>query len=651
MVLFGGTGREGGTFTPYSSCLFRTPNFCYTQSGYSCYIPRAAAAAYSTGIIYPELDFAAAAPLRYDDPAYQRPEVIVLWGKEPLKSNPDGFFGHSVIDLMKRGSRVISIDPRVNWMSTRADLHLRLRPGTDVALGMAMIRIIIDEDLYDHDFVENWCYGFDQLNERVHDPIMGMTPERAAEICGLDVEDIYKAARMYGTARPASILWGLAVDQKKNGAQNGQVILELTALTGNIDRPGGQLAEPLCEQYTTGNDYGYDAIEDMDEFRGKMIGMAQYPAYCMMIMNSHCDLTLQAMETDEPYPLKMGFFMGTNPLANSAAEPKRWENAIKRMEFVATIEVFMTASAQATCDLFFPLATVTERKGTVHEEYGVSPLCNGCCNPAIKELGDSRSDIEFCIDLGKLINPEYFEKFNCPEDLINDYRFGNKARYEDMHKEVYWQQENRYYKYETGELRPDGQPGFMTPTGRIELYANMFAQFGDDPLPYYLEPEFGPAHPEADKYPFILTTGARTYAYFHSEQRQVPYLRELNPDPLFEINPEDALRLGITDGQWCKLYNMFGEAKLKASVTVKVEPGVIHAQHGWSFPEEDGFDNGDGVYDTYRSNVNNLMEHFHFGKLGFGVPFKCNMCNIEPLAESYDTDMQKIWDMFKREDL
>ena len=123
--------------------------------------------------------------------------------------------------------------------------------------------------------------------------------------------------------------------------------------------------------------------------------------------------------------------------------------------------------------------------------------------------------------------------------------------YEELKEKVVYQREVNYRKYETGRLRPDGQPGFNTPTGRIELYSTMFRQFGEDPLPYYEEPQQSPVStPELmDEYPFVLTTGARTYAYFHSEGKQIPLLRELNPDPLLEIHPKDAAKLGIADGE------------------------------------------------------------------------------------------------------
>ena len=133
IVVFAGTGREGGTFAPYGTMCFGTPNFCYTQSGYACYTPRLAAIAYIAGTTYPEWDYAGALPGRWDDERYELTECLVVWGKAPLESNPDGFFGHAVIDAMRRGTRLIVIDPRVNWLATRADIHLQLRASVATA--------------------------------------------------------------------------------------------------------------------------------------------------------------------------------------------------------------------------------------------------------------------------------------------------------------------------------------------------------------------------------------------------------------------------------------------------------------------------------------------------------------------------------------
>ncbi len=645
IVVFAGTGREGGTFAPYGTMCFGTPNFCYSQSGYACYTPRLAAIAYIGGTTYPEWDYAGALPGRWDDPRYDLTEVLVVWGKAPLESNPDGFFGHAVVDAMRRGTRLIVIDPRVTWLAARADIHLQLRSGTDTALGMAMLDIIIKEDLYDHDFVEYWCYGFEQLAERV----ATMPAEKAAEICDVPVEKIYAAARMYAKAKPAAIQWGLAADQKTNGMQQGQVTVDLMAITGNLDAPGGQILPGTGAGH---NESGFGFEKGVgEELQQKMIGLDKYPAYCMIILNAHADLMLEALETGEPYPIKMGFYAGNNLMSCTSMEPKRWHDAIvKSLEFCIGFDTFMNPSIEASCDIFLPLKTIAEREGTVFTHYAPCTVTAGFMNKAI-EVGDCLTDYELCYELGRRLRPELWEnefKFRSAKEFMEALRLGERQNgeyFDKVSKCVVSQIPVDYYKYERGEMRTDGSPGFATPTGRIELWSTAFNQFGEDPLPYYEEPEFGPADPELMKeYPYILTTGARTTAFFHSEHRQIARLRELCPDPITEINPVTAKKLGITDGQWVRLTSPFGECVQKARVSEIVDEKTIHSQHAWWFPEEDG--NEPNLYGNFRSNINNLLPNFHFGKLGFGAPNKCLVCKVEPIAENYDTDMDLIWEKF-----
>ena len=645
ILVMGGTGREGGPMLPaYAHACLGTPNACYTQSGYSCYIPRVAGTTYVMGATYPEMDYAGGLPGRYDNPMFKLPELIVFWGKEPLPSNGDGLFGHAAIDMMRRGSKLMSIDPRVNWVSTRADWHLRLRPGTDAALGMAMLNVIIEEDLYDHDFVDKWCYGFDQLAERVKT----MPAEKAAEICGLDAGEIREAARVYAAAKPAQIAWGLAIDQKSNGVQAGHCIMALEAITGNIDVPGGQLIGDVNDGLELG--FGWNNLGP--ELQSKILGIKEYPAYVGLVLNAQCDMVLDALEAGDDakyYPFKMGVFEDTNFLAGTcAAQPKRWHDAmVKNLEWCFGIDVWMTPTIQATCEIFLPLSSTVEHDTVVYTHYGASPIMAGAVNKSIT-VGDCKGDCEIFYELGLRCMPINFEKYKDYYDFLADYRLAYKRTFEELREEVVHQKTEMcgYYKYESGRLRPDGMPGFNTPTGRVELYSTMFRQFGEDPLPYYEEPQFSPVSTpdKMEEYPFVLTTGARTYCYFHSEGKQIPYLREMNPDPLIEINPEDALKHGIADGQWVEVESPFGKCVLKAKVSQIVKPGVVHAQHGFWFPEKDPEE--PSLYEVWRSNINELIPHFMVGKLGFGAPFKCLICSVKPVSENYDTDMMEVWDHF-----
>lgn len=650
VAVWAGTGREGGTFMPYAAAVFATPNYCYTQSGYACYLPRMAASAYVLGAVYPEIDFAGGLEGTYDNPEFKVPEVIMLVGKDPLPSNPDGFFGHSVIDLMKRGAKLITVDPRSNWVSTRAEYNLRLRPGTDTALLMAMLNVIINEDLYDHDWVDKWTYGFDQLAERVQ----AMTPAIAAEICDVPEEDIIGAARMYANAKPASIAWGLATDQKANGQQMAHCVMALMAITGNIDVPGGNIIGGFADSL---NEPGFGFKIMSDETKDALIGLHEYPAYCGMLLNAHADLMLKALETEEPYPIKMGLFAGNNLIACTSAEPRRWHDAmIKSLEFNIGLDVWMTPSVQATCDLMLPLTTVAERDGVVFTHYSSLPVTYGIMTPAIKRVGETKSDMELGWELGHRLQPDFWnEQFTDFTNFIEKFRLQGNIPLKEAREKVCVQRGCTYRKYEKGLLRGDGAVGFNTPTGRVELWSTMFQRFGDDPLPYFEEPQYSPVStPEMlEEYPFVLTSGSRRYEFFHSEGRQIPYLREIHPEPTFDINPVDAEALGIVQNDMCVLKNQFGFCELRANVSAIVKPGVVHADHGWWYPEEDP--NEPHLYGVFRSNINNLVPNFHFGKMGFGAPFKCLLCSVtkgsladmmseeELIAGGYDRPAVSNW--------
>ena len=199
ICVYGGTGREAALYYyPLAFSSIGTPNICYTLSGWSCYGPRCAITNYILGAGYPEIDFAGHFPDRYDHPGWKLPECIVMWGKEPLKSNPDGLYGHALIDMMKKGTKLIMVDPRLNWLSSRADKWLQVRPGSDAALALGMLNVIINEDLYDKDFVRDFCHGFEELKQRVQE----YPPEKVEEITWVPKKKLLKQRDSLQTASP-----------------------------------------------------------------------------------------------------------------------------------------------------------------------------------------------------------------------------------------------------------------------------------------------------------------------------------------------------------------------------------------------------------------------------------------------------------------
>ena len=617
-----GTGRDMWHTVPFLTFgALGSPNFTYIHSGWSCYGPRCAISVYTMGCGYPEIDYAAQFQKeRYDHPDYKLPECVMIWGKDPLKSNPDGLFGHAIVDMMKRGTKLIIVDPRLTWFASRAEYWLQVRPGTDTALALGMLHVIINEELYDKEFVSKWCHGFEELKKRVQES----PPQKVAEITWVPKEKIIGAARFFAKSKPASLSWGLATDQKPNGVQHAHALQALMAITGNIDVPGGILfgaptfAAPMW--------WGWDSLPE--EVQAKRLGAVEYPAVTTAISTTQPDLPLDAMETGEPYPLKMSWVMSSNPAACPTAAPERWNKAFQNLDFNVVCDLFMTPHASACADLFLPVSSFAEKDGIVYTHYGSIILFVGAINKAL-QVGECKSDDEILLELGKRLNPEVFPWNSMEEFLdweLNQYIPGMK--FSELREKGWAVPEWHYKKYEKGLQRPDGEKGFGTPTGKIELYSTLFEQWGEDPLPYYEEPPYSPySTPElAKEYPLILTSGARSWVYFHSEQRQIRNLREIHPDPIVEIHPETAENLGIKDGDWVCIENMFGKCKQRARITKGIHPKVVHAEHGWWFPEKSPEE--PCLSGVYESNINKLVPHKLIGKLGFGAPYKCMICKV-----------------------
>ena len=484
VVFAQGTGRDIAAYITRLCWSFGSPNYTGFLSGQACYLPRIAGMAATTGAPWIP-DAAQQFPVRYDHPDYEVPEVMFIWGDYPLKSNIEGFYGHWVIDLMKRGMKIVTVDPKVTWLATKSELHLRVRPGTDAALALGMINIIIKEDLYDHDFVDRWCYGFDELAERAAEfPV-----ERVSEITWVPEDKIIAAARMLGNAKNSTLQWGVAVDMTREAMPAGQAILALWEITGNMERPGGMIVAP--EILSVAGGWGREVLGPIQE--DKRIGIHDYPLYNFGFAVSQPDETVKTIETGEPYEIHGAWLQTTNPLACMGADPQRLYKALNKLDFIVVVDLFKTPTIAALADVVLPAQTFCERNGIA--------FVSG--------------------------------------------------------------------SYEKGMLRPDGQPGFNTPTGRIELWSNFYSRAGLDPLPYFEEPEPGPGStPDLmDEYPLVMTSGARFWGMFHSEHRQIERMRYYRPWPLMEIHPDTAAKYGIKDGDWVWMEGPMGRAKRKAKLT------------------------------------------------------------------------------------
>jgi len=634
-----GTGRNNCFQIPYLCyAAFGSPNFSLGYlSGESCFQPRSAAMGSMNGEFL-IADMSQQFADRYDEEKteWRLPKVIVNWGCNAVVSNADNFYGHWIVECMQRGSKMITVDPSLTWLAAQSEYWLRLRPGTDTALAMTMLNVIIQEDLYDHDFVEKWTYGFDALAERVSE----WTPERGAEVCWVDAETIVAAARMYAQAKPAAVQWGLPIDQLVNGIQAALAVNALWVITGNTDVPGGNIMMAPAFMQGSSYDLGYDLLSE--EVRAQRIGN-EYPLMSQagFSATAHSDSILKAIETGEPYPIRMVWMSSTNPIANMASDAPRVYRALKTVDFVVVNDPFLTPTAVAFADVFLPAAMSCERNSF---RGWWTPLRS---MKQVTQFYDARSDDNVVIGLGKRLHPENFpwddeigwnnERLSKPSPLPEEYR-----DFDTLCNEVFLYDTFQYRKYEKGLLRPDGKPGFRTPTGRIELYNTSFEHWGYDPLPYYEEPSCSPySAPELfEKYPLVLTTGARSFEFFHSEHRQLETMREFHPWPLFEMNPASAAARGLEEGDWCWIENQRGRCRQKLKINPSLDERVVRAEHGWWFPELEAAE--PTLYGTFDSNINNLTPQCENGATGYGAPYKNQLCEVYKCTEENSVDTPNL---------
>jgi anaerobic selenocysteine-containing dehydrogenase len=612
-----GTGRDIGGPISFLAYNYGSPNWCQLGlSGQSCYTPRLGAMKTSTGD-FMVLDASQFSAKRYEDPEWEVPKVIIVWGQNPPPTCPDGFFGHWIVDCMQRGSQIISIDPRYTWMSTRAKYHLQLRPGTDGALALAMLNVIIREELYDKAFVEKWTYGFDKLCERVKE----YPPDKVSDITWVPEELIVEAARLYANSKPAAIQWGVPIDMCPQGTTVAQAISHLWSITGNVDIPGGNvIARPTqgvtTYPYTTEELvelYGQELVDKLNE---KRIGCDTYP----MVKNfrgwAQPDMAIDQIASGKPYPIKGAWIQTANILGGQAARARFHYEALKKLDFVVVVDLFHNPTTMALADIILPAATFAEKDSF---RAWWTPLA---VIQKTVQVGECKSDWEINFEMARRLNDSGI-KYNSVKDLINERLAVANTNFDELAaKGPRTMPEDGpfkpYRRHERGLLRKDGKPGFETSTGKIELYNKAYESWGLDPLPFFDEPPQSPVStPELyKKYPLIMITGARSSLFFHSEHRMIPWLREKNPEPYVEVHPEAAKKYGVLDGEWIYLENDLGKVKRKVRYSLRVHPQMIHTQHGWWMPEMKGKE--PDLFGVWDYQVNQLVPGPQHSDSGFG---------------------------------
>ncbi len=555
--------------------------------------------------------------------------TIVLWGQNPAMERA---FTKLMYARQDAGANLIVVDTRYQDMSKHADLAIQPRPGTDAALALGIIREVVKNKWYDQDWIDNWTYGFDELVERVEE----WTPEKVAEVCQIDADDVRTAARMMGTGGPVGMMIGLGPGcMHSNAIQNGRAIACLQGLLGWIDVPGG-VSVPLSFSVMLDDKITlWDSAKDPGRPDLFTFGGEEHPLYKSFGRSNDPHATFEAIITGKPRPVKAFVAIANDPLLCYENTNLTYEAMTSpNLEFIAVKDFYFSPTAKLA-DLVLPSADWSERC-TYDEEIDGNLIL--AFDQAVEAPGECWDDWKFFLEWGKRIRPE-----DWPWENEREMVLWRLKEFYDF--DLTWDEfqavpvrstepggqagEPVYKKYEKGMLRPDGQPGFPTTTGRIEFFCPTMQAFGYDPLPDYTEPAESPiSQPElAKEYPLILTTGHRVYSFFHSAWTNIPAQRKLYPDPFAVVHPDDAKAYGITDGEWITISSPRGHIISKALVSRETKKGVVCVPRpGW---RDECPELGLPGYGWDKANGNILVPSVP-AEPGYGAtPMRSSLCKIE----------------------
>ncbi len=541
---------------------------------------------------------------------FRNTSCILVWGSNPAQTWPVQAL--EIMEARERGARLIVVDPRLSETAAKADLWLRIRPGTDTDLVLGIIAIIINEKLYDEAFVRDWTEGFDRLR----DTVCWRTPEITAKLTSIDAASIITVARLFAKTKPACISRCVTVDQTADSFQLCRALSILAAITGNIDVPGGNV---LCSSRGEISQNSHEFIlanKIPPEILKDRRGIDEFPLLCgplSPVPSAHMPTLWKTIQTQEPYPIKAALIFGSNA-AVSYSNSHAVLEAMENLEFIAVCDLFMTPTAELA-DIVLPASSWLERENVISSfqtsnEYTV--FQQRCTH-----IEDTRSDVEIISALAKRLGlSDYF--WESPEELYTyllsptGLTFRQAIQKRRLHAPL------TYYHYQ--------KSGFKTPSGKVEIYSQTLEKLGISPIPRGTTPPFKQDRQKSEldqrlseiseektaSYPLILSTGARSIFFRHTENRRNPYLISQEPHPIAYIHPETARSASVQDGDFIVIETPYGWARFKARLDPSLDQRCVIAVPGW-----------DGI-----GNINRALGWDTFAEGIGSVPMRGLRCRI-----------------------
>lgn len=554
------------------SNVYGTPNF--TGSGSQCAASTAMAKQYSIGPVHPD---------------YDNTKCMIQWGCNPSAASFLEWL-HKILPAKERGAKLICIDPRSNSLTKMADIHLRPRPGTDGALALSMMNVIVSNSLYNRDFVEKHGIGFAEFKDLVAE----YKPERAETITGIPAKDIKNAAMVYANNSPSCIDTGNALELHANGVQTIRAIMLLQALSGNYHVKGGAIS--------AGEKVKLKDMELNDHytFNAKGFSADRYPLLWQSRKMVTANILPDTILKGKPYPVKALIVVGGNPIV-TGPNASHQRKAYKKLDLVVVFDLFMTETAKMA-NIFLPATSCLERDSfKIRDRIYLTPK-------VIPERGNAWPEWRFWFELVKKMGYAKEFPWTTLDEAIDEHLAPIKVTASDLRKNF----NGVDYPAKSGN-KNIGEINVKTPSGKIEFHSQTLADAGYNPIPDYVEPHESPANKELrTRYPLLMTSGARIPYYFHSQFRNLPSLRAKFPEPLVEINPSDASYLGISEGSVVSITSLRGSIRAKARLVKGLNSGIVAMSHGWA-----------------ESNINELTDDSLLDPISGFPGYRGFLCRVE----------------------
>lgn len=599
---------EGAAISSASSVLFPFGSPNTMGVGALCYVAFA--------MIAPHVTMGGMMHTMYSD--IENAELIVIWGANPATDCPPLDY-HRILKARQRGAKVVVIDPRRTKTAKMTDAEwVPIRPGTDGALALGMCNVIVSEELYNNDFVRDWTVGFDDLARH----IQHFRPEVVEQITGVPADTVVSLARQIATANGAAPIMYSGLEYSDGGVQAIRATMVLWALAGQLDVPGGRCFSMRENRFPL-NRTGQIANPDLT----KALGRDRFPIYSSYREESHAIALPEAVLDGTPYHIRGLIILGGS-MITSWPQPDIWRRTLGSLDFLVCVDRQLTADA-AFADVVLPATTGYEIES--YMTYG--PIFR-IREPIVEPVGESRNDFFILAELANRLGyghlyPQTEEQLLC-KVLENSGFTLEQVRRNGGSVQIPTTM-MQYKKWEKGELRADGKPGFDTPSGKFEIASSILEEHGYAPLPEYTEPGESPqSQPHiARQFPLVFNSGSRVTTDFRSQHHGIESLNRKRLEPTVTINTNDAQARSISNGDLVNIKSVRGQTTMRALVTSDIVPGAIDANMGGGGPV--------GPDAWKKCNINDLTDLNRYDPVsGFPV-YKALLCDVVKAADGDST--------------